>query len=281
MKLLLDNILHVSHDTFIKQIEKQVNKVITYYTNERPIFFYFYQSQDNKSNYYVYTYIKKSLEEKNIVTETVENINDPKLQENDIILFVDDCIYSGLQMEQNIERFLVDFESHEDYVNYIDSEDYKANKVKNIKKNKNIKLLLVVPYISEESLQNINSIFERRKSRLESTNIEFIVIDHIKIDRADKYLNEIYYKVSNINIDTIFEYYPGMTFIDFKPYLIYFDHKVSDNASTFPYIFNGLVPNKKNKQIILKIKELNSELQWSEGDILSYPRIIQNFEELI
>ena len=172
MKILLDNIIHVSHDEFIEKIKKQVDSLNSYIIlniiPNRPIFFYLKENDNNKSNYYVYTYIKKFLEEKdnNIKIDTVSNIEDEKLQENDIILFVDDCIYRGFQMTTNINRFLFKYK-------YI--EDIKDNKVKNIK------LSLVVPYISKESLKDIKNIFEKRN------NIKFNVIDHIPIDRADKY----------------------------------------------------------------------------------------------
>ena len=264
MKILLDNIIHVSHDEFIEKIKKQVDSLNSYIIlniiPNRPIFFYLKENDNNKSNYYVYTYIKKFLEEKdnNIKIDTVSNIEDEKLQENDIILFVDDCIYRGFQMTTNINRFLFKYK-------YI--EDIKDNKVKNIK------LSLVVPYISKESLKDIKNIFEKRN------NIKFNVIDHIPIDRADKYLNKEYYELHKINInkditiDTILDYYPYISNIDSKPYLIYFDHKVADNVSTFPYILNGLVPNENNKKIIENIQILKRIHIYNELNIYDNNKI--------
>ena len=155
-------------------------------------------------------------------------------------------------MTTNINRFLFNYE----YIEHI-----KDNKVKNIK------LSLVVPYISKESLKDIKNIFEKRN------NIKFNVIDHIPIDRADKYLNKEYYELHKINInkditiDTILDYYPYISNIDSKPYLIYFDHKVADNVSTFPYILNGLVPNKNNKKIIENIQILKKIHIYNELNI--------------
>jgi hypothetical protein len=86
MKILLDNIIHVSHDEFIEKIKKQVDSLNSYIIlniiPNRPIFFYLKENDNNKSNYYVYTYIKKFLEEKdnNIKIDTVSNIEDEKLQ---------------------------------------------------------------------------------------------------------------------------------------------------------------------------------------------------------
>jgi len=235
MEKLLDKIIHVSYDKFIEQIKNNLDKdpVIAKKLENRPIFFYFdsWHFIYDKSNYWIYTYIKQYLNKKNIQTVLINKNNYDKLEKDDIVLLVDDCIYSGNQIIETIREL------------------YHKIDIQKIKEE--ILLLLFVPYISEEGFISINRQF---KNKIPKLNIS----EHIKIKKITNILEKD-------ELNSIFKYYSRHT--ELNKYLIYFDHKVADYESTYPYIFNGLVPNKDNKKNtdeILKIKFTYFEYDFTE-----------------
>jgi hypothetical protein len=228
MKKFLDNIIHISHDTFIQQIKNNLEKniIIANKLEDRPLFFYInsYGKKD-KSNYWVYNYIKQFLNEKNIETVLLsENNNDYKeLIDNDIVLLADDCVYSGDQMMKTMSALYTQLDNE-----------------------KNIQLLLFVPYMSLEGKNNIVDKFIYNQ-KFFPKKLKLSISEYIEILPLNKYLNSEEAK-------SIFKYYTIHT--ELNKYIIYFDHKVADYISSYPYIFNGLVPNEKNKTIMNKIFEL-------------------------
>ena len=245
MEKLLDEIIHVSYDKFIEQIKNNLDKdpVIAQKLVNRPIFFYFDDSHViyDKSNYWIYTYIKQYLNKKNIQTELINNNNYNELQKNDIVLFVDDCIYSGHQITNTILQLY--------------------HKIRIQKINEEIKLLLFVPYISEEGFDSIYRLFENRIPKLN-------ISEHIKIKKIINILKKD-------ELNSIFKYYSRHT--ELNKYLIYFDHKVADYLSTYPYIFNGLVPNQDNKEITDEILKLKST--YFDNDYDKLYKLEKEYEE--
>ena len=196
MEKLLDKIIHVSYYKFIEQIKNNLDKdkVIAQKLENRPIFFYFDKSHVifEKSNYWIYTYITQYFNKKNIQTVLINNNNYNKLQKDDIVLLVDDCIYSGHQITNTINELY-----HIININQI---------------NKEIKLLLFVPYISVEGLESINRLYKSKKPELN-------ISKHIKIKKITNIL-ELH------ELNSIFKYYSKHT--ELNKYLIYVDHKVAD-----------------------------------------------------
>lgn len=214
MKKLLDNIIHISYDTFIQQIKNNLDEVIPLKLEDRPIFVYIDDNDINKSTFWVYMHIEQFLNEKKIKTKIIYNLKE--VLDDDIVLLVDDCIYSGNQMTLKINNLLTDKES------------------------KLFKLFLFVPYMSLEGKLQILLKFKFNMNY--NFKFKFFITKYIEILPLKNYLT--FEEAKNI-----FKYY-NISYNDvLGKYLIYFDHKVADDISTFPQIFNGLVPNQKNKEI--------------------------------
>jgi hypothetical protein len=233
MEKFINQIVHITHQQFFNAIDQVIDKVITFQKDknlkDRPIFVFTKSTEKNKSSYWIYTYIKKYFNAKNIKIILTHEIDYDSWQDNDIFLFVDDCIYSGSQMSTTITEVM---------------DALQIDETNNTKKK--INSLLVVPYISDTGESRILRVVNSYHSKKEYFNFEIIYLK--KILPADNYLNSEEYK-------SIFEYYPNANSakVEFKNYLIYFDHKVADGVSSFPYIFNGIVPNNRNKPILVKI----------------------------
>ena len=235
METLISQIIHVSHDQFIKNIREQISSLVglNLFKNNTTIFVYLKGNKEIETDYYVYTYFKKFLQEIlnkiniNIEIHTISSLNDQKIQENDMIFFVDDCIYNN-EMTETIEELF-----------------------SNIKdKNKKIHFYFCIQYMSLNAIKKINEICK-------SYNFKFFRIATKTIYPATDF-------------ETILDYYPHIHNIDnsyLNPYLIYFDHKVDENVEILTNILNGLVPNKKNKEIILNIINLKVEYGYDEHDI--------------
>ena len=132
--------------------------------------------------------------------------------DGDIIVFIDDCIYSGMQMADNVSN------------------------IKNPKKLKNLIIFILCPYISSISFDLIKKYFEYNDDLYEK-NFKLIFNKYsIDLPHIQDYLNEE-------EIDIINEY------IDYdvnNSYLIYFDHKLADQLSIITSIYSGYLLNKKN-----------------------------------
>lgn len=232
-----NSITYVSHDKFKKNIKDKLSEVLNIknkLNSNRPLYIYIdtnrYENYMYKSNYWIYTYIKYFLQNKNINCDIITSLNDDKIIDNDIVLLVDDCIYSGEQMSESI---------------------YSMNN----KNKKHIKLLLFVQYMSENGKKTIENAFN---SHSYLKNCEFIITKY----------NTIYPLKNKLSLEEgkqLFKYYMGTyndnaltnyTISQMNKYNIYFDHKVGDFMSSYPIIFSGLVPNEKNRQNIIKYKDI-------------------------
>jgi hypothetical protein len=219
MERFLDITIHISYESFIKKIKDNLIQVLkNNYESHNKIFVYINYYEINKSNYWIYRYIEYFLKDLKISVKIIDTLDEEEVKNNDIILFTDDCIYSGLQMSGVIYN------------------------IKNTN-NKEVKIILFVPYISKYGLNNI------KKSYNENTSLnkcKFIISDHEIIKPLKHFLSED-------DINKLFYYYNEHYDRASKRYAIYFDHKLGDTLSTFPKIYNGLVPNKNNLDIIKKI----------------------------
>ena len=141
----------------------------------------------------------------------------------------DDCIYSGMQMQSNI---------------------------KDLSKNKELKTKLIIyvlcPYISSFGIKAITY-----KEDQEEFNYKVIIGLHTKLD---KYLSRNFITLEEIKL--IKSYYSNLLpkdminddddlySIEFDTFLLYFNHKLADYASTVTLFYMGVVPNSYNKKIL-------------------------------
>jgi len=127
---IINNTMYVSHFDFIRKINEIVNDFLDTYIYSMNIKiiniydFSFDESYKYKSNLWLFNYIIKYIKTKCKLRCKIKFItNIQSLNQNDMIIFIDDCIYSGQQMTKSISDFNTD-------------------------KDKKIKYFILVPYCS-------------------------------------------------------------------------------------------------------------------------------------
>ena len=218
IKFILDITIHVSYETFVKKIKENLIKLLKeHYKTNNTIFVFLNRFEyEYKSNYWMYKYILYFLKNIQEDVKIIFTLEEEEINDNDIILLIDDCIYSGEQMSSTIEKIT----------------DY-------YKKIKKVKLILFVPYISKKGIRWIKDSYTKNTFLKEC---KFIISDNEIIEPLTYYL-------SRDDISKLFKYYDD---INIYRYAIYFDHKLADSVSTFPIIYNGIVPNEKNLNLLEK-----------------------------
>ncbi len=220
LRKIFDNTIHISFETFIKNLNKNIKHLIDYVQDNKIIYFYIDEQFQAKSNYWVYMYIKDyfNLKYPNFKLVLIKDFDNVK--SNDYIVFVDDCIYSGYQMSSNIS-----------HLNRINTSIFELN------------IFLLCSYISSEGLNRI----EKTLSKLINKNIFMEINKYIyDIPLINDYLTAEEIEI----IDKYNE--PGIDSVD-GLYLIYFDHKLADSISTITHIYSGYVLNKNNQNLYLEL----------------------------
>jgi hypothetical protein len=216
-KKIIDNTMHVSFEKMIKYLNMNVKDMINSIKKERPIFIYINLNEKQKSNYWIYLYLKDYIKFKypnrKVIILSNKILDDPRLKDDDTIVFIDDCIYTGLQMSNNIRML---------------------NNINNHKLNIFILASFISIYGQEflSSIKDYKIIFNSHLVFIPTIN-DFLTDNELEI-LSSYYTNTIY--------DHIFEYFP-------YKHLIYFDHKLADNVSTIPLFYSGIVPNTYNKEL--------------------------------
>ena len=146
----------------------------------------------------------------------------------DYYVILDDCVYSGGQVNEIIENL-----------------DYDKDKI-----------IVATPYVSEYAL---NRLYDSRKS-YDSTIKNWIyekIMTYwwknltVPIGKYDYYLNDDYDRNMFLNIlVNVFPNSDDNTYND-NNFMYYFDHKIADYASSFPAIYQtGLISSNNNKKEI-------------------------------
>jgi hypothetical protein len=255
-KKIIKNTLHVDFFTFILQLNIIINNFLKFYTNKRPIFLYSYNDEKSKSNFWILHYVIKYIK-KNSTFEIVlvdKSLINSKLKEDDIIIFVDDCIYLGEQMSTTLKSLQ---QFHDKY-----------------------KFFVMVPYISHEAKvrleqlfisENIGNIGIKRTRKEEKIMFPDNIIE---IPCINKFLN---HKESEL----LEKYYNGgeEEFINARnTYLVYFDHKLADMYSVPTIIYLGVVPNKKNSNFLSRVEDDNLDKFKQHLDIIPIINNCHKFE---
>lgn len=167
-----------------------------------------------------------------------------KLKEDDIIIFPDDCIYSGNQLGGLIGNFID-----------ISKKDISINT------KRKIIIFILVPYISlngenyirnsykyNNDTQKFRLVFNKYKNRSKLNNTDNILTkDEIGI------INQYYPKNKNL-IESSNRYFEDK-------HLIIFFYKIADLQSTIPLFYKGLVPNTHNKNISVSNLDSNYDYE--------------------
>ncbi len=246
LRKIFKNTIHISFENFIRNLNKNIKNLINYIQKKEIIFFYINEEEKDKSNNWLYKYIENYINyyypEKHILT--ISNLS--LIPNNAYIIFVDDCIYSGIQMSGNITN------------------------LKNIKTDNKINAYLLCSYISSYGLNKINKLVEKLKLL---RNINF----HINSNVNDIPLINDYLTKEEIEI---LNKYTGIDMSNINgKYLIYFDHKLADTISTITHIYSGYVLNKHNLNIY-SLMTGNEETDLEYYEKLDIIPIIKNCENI-
>jgi len=233
-------------------LNKNIKELIELIKTKKKKEIYFYMNLRNviKSNNWLYVYVKDYFDyfHPEYSMKIIYNLDDNK--NNDIIIFLDDCIYTGNQMSENIEV---------------------------VENPKNLKLTVFIlcPYISEMGYNNVKS--------------AFMYDSEIRRNGGKIIFNSKFHKVLKITsfltkdeIKKINEY------TDYKiddSHLIYFDHKLADQISTITSVYSGYVLNKKNSEIF-KYNDYASlmgkeKIKLTEADHIPIMNNCENIRNLI
>jgi hypothetical protein len=230
---------HISFETFIAYINHNLVDVIQQIQEDRPIFVYINNSSpDYRERSYIWLslYINELAKEKYDKTvHILTHLDKRNLKDDDIVLLVDDCIYSGMQMSSTITSI-------------------------NNPRQKRLHFILFVPFLSYDGCDNVIESFDMNP---ELNDCTISLSDHVfYIAPLSHYMSEDEY----MSILRYYHDYEGKPFRlstdaedNLKKFPIYFDHKVADYVSSFPEIYGGLVPNEHNLQNIKEIDALIKE----------------------
>jgi len=224
--IIIKNSIHISFETFLTCLNNNINYLLSIVNSKRPIFILvenlLYYDYKFKSNYWIYTYVQnyikfKTSSKRKIIL--INNLEYEKLKNKDYVIFLDDCVYSGYQMTETIST------------------------LKNINK-LSLNLYLLISFISEIGLYRIFKQFN------DMPNLKnYCTID---INKTYYIISPIYKILTTKQIKLINNFYANLLDIN-NLYLIYFDHKLADTASTITLFYLGIIPNNKNKKLLKKL----------------------------
>jgi len=237
-KKIIKKTEHISFEKFILIINKIIYELLNFYIDnnllikDRPIFIYLthHKRLNNileKSNYWLYKYINQFiiyLTNNKILVKLISSLDDVSVYNNDLIILIDDCIYSGEQMSITVNNIL-------------------------IKTFKKLNIFLLVPFISSIGHNKILTAF-KDNFFLKKSNLIFS-----KYTYKPLILSNV---LSKEEINIFIKYYGNFYLTDLsdipKLSLIYFDHKLADIVSTITPFYIGVVPSEENFNILSKLK---------------------------
>jgi len=225
---------YISYNTFLTELFKSVDEMLERYKISNINVLQFYLSNNDNENYiyksgfWVFNHIKAYIQL--YINPYIKN-KFKIINENDInkfnlnipVIIADDASYSGSQISIYIEDFT----------------------------NKTCNIFILIPFISKKAIKMINIAFKENKI---NGGIYFNEISNFIMMPIHELMEEE-------KIIKLFKYY-SINGTNINQYPIYFDHKVADSYSSFPLIYSyGIIPNKKNQNIIISCKTKNIPLK--------------------
>jgi len=245
IKKIFKNTSFITKKYFFKELYKNINNLISFINKKRKKYIYIFLDQNkNNSNYWLFTYLKKYLKNNNLNIKLIIigyynlSILANKFNNNDIILFIDDCIYSGHQLGANIANFI--------------------DLTKNININIFNNIFILVPFISLNGEKYIKNIYKYNNDTQKYKLVFNKYKNRNKMKNTDKILNK-----DEINL--INEYYPrnkniiesSTNYFNDKSLIVFF-YKIADLQSTINIFYKGLIPNSHNLNIIKNNLDINN-----------------------
>lgn len=254
IKVLLDNTLHISYKEFLQEVENIVKQIITKVPVDRPVFVFVdsnFSAYFYKSNYWMFMLIKNAIKTKyGRSIKLITTLDDKRVIDNDMVLLMDDCIYSGIQMSDTIEKMK---NTQLKKVQLLLAVPYISNAGLSIidkKYNQNVQIKDICTFLLPKKYNNIKplgeylieherkQLLQTRTGRSETRQKLELQAETQAIRKAENLAN--YYH--HLNAQVIMKAYP-----------VYFDHKVGQYMSSFPAVYAGIVPNDNNRDILYHI----------------------------
>lgn len=212
---------HISFENFVIRINATIYDLISKINIDRPLFIFLANKSEfseiiEKSNYWLYIYITeyiKYITNNKITILLIDSLNYPEIEENDFIVFIDDCIYSGMQMGNTIMN-----------LNKQDDKDLNLN------------MYFLVPFITNDGIEHILGTIDA------IPNIRYSIIHFSKYLYKPKMTDDV---LTRDEIRLLNKYYDNIIYFYDKA-LIYFDHKLADTRSTITPFYLGYVPSEIN-----------------------------------
>ncbi len=234
VKKIIENTTYISFKEFRRVLFKSFRKFIDDMKREKRRIVYVYKTEKwkNKSNKWIYLLLKNYIKKENFKLKLIliSKTKLKSLKSNDTIIITDDCSYSGTQMQGNLIR---------------DFGKYKNPKTL-------LRIYILCPYMSSYAVKAITY-----KEHEKEFNYKVKIGYHKKLDKylSSNFLNqeeikeiESYY--SNLHPKDMINDDDDLYSIEFQNFLIYFNHKLADYASTITLFYMGVVPNSHNKRIL-------------------------------
>jgi hypothetical protein len=243
---------HISFETFISYVNTNLEDVVQIVPPGRPLFVYVDEDNKYKSSYWMYLYLKKLAKVKyNVTIKHIDENSYRHLRDNDILLLVDDCAYTGSQMADTVE-----------YIH--------TNK-------KKLHIILFIPFISDAAVNHINA------NKKHNDYLKICRFSYLKYVYKIKPLSD-YMTVAEFS--TIFRYTspysnPAEAEEEIEKFPIYFDHKLADDVSTFPRIYKGFVPNEWNLEIKRLIYSKEKKIKLLQRKKMNPKHLQQEIDTLI
>jgi len=216
IKKIFNNTVHISFEVFIKNLNKNIKDLINVTSKTKKIYFYIDEFFKEKSNYWVYKYVKNYIKYNYPDYDIFIIDNLDKSKTGDYIVFVDVCIYTGNQFACELSEI-------------------------RIKTSTQLNYYILAPYISKNGQLNIEKKMDKNKEFKKSKSELIFSAYSNDIPLIDNYLSKSDFTI----LYKYLEYFMREESIEGK-YLIYFDHKLADYISTITPIYSGYVMNKHN-----------------------------------
>jgi hypothetical protein len=219
---------YISYETFKTVLYKCTDEMIDFMKLNNKTVLQFYVSNEiepsymHKSSYWIISHIKKYLQSfPEFDIKIIDKIDE--YDKDSYLIIADDASYSGSQISGIIENLY----------------------------GKSLNFYFLIPFISTTALNTI-------KDSLSDNGFDEVINYPSKTCFIMK---PIYELMDEENIIKLFKYYTEKG-TGINQYPIYFDHKVGDNYSSFPLIYSyGVIPNKKNQEIIINAKRSQTPLK--------------------
>ena len=242
VKKIIKNTKYIKNGVFFKHLKKNIKSLFEKIKYHKSIYIFVDEYDKKRSNYWLYTHLKKILKVELIPVNYQSDLS--MLKKDDYVIFIDDCIFSGHQLGALIANF----------------QDINKDKIK-----EKVNLFVLVPFISKEGSDYIKMVFNSN-NELKKYKLIFNKYSY-KLKLSNKIL-------TTDEIDLMNKYYPRVKIIEDSArhyfndkYFIYFQHKLADGTSTIPLFYKGLVPNNHNLEI------LSNYIEGDYQKLMLYPLI--------